>query len=180
MKEKSFCLVNWVFSSVVPENPFHAVKLRKYFMHMRVNEVAGCKSETFRNNHWRCAVKKGFPKNFANFTGKHLCCNLCLIKLQFWRPATLLKKTPTQGLSCEICEIFKNKLFEEHLWETSCKLSLKNKKRLEHRWFPVRFMSYLRTPFLLSFYERLVLKHQCGGLSLIKLPALWPKYLYQY
>ena len=29
--------------------------------------------------------------------------------------ATLLRKTPTQMLSCEICEIFKNNYFEEHL-----------------------------------------------------------------
>ena len=31
------------------------------------------------------------------------------------RPATLLKKTPTQVFSCEYCKIFKNIYFEEHL-----------------------------------------------------------------
>ena len=31
-------------------------------------------------------------KNFANLTGKHLCWNLFLIKLQVSRPATLLKR----------------------------------------------------------------------------------------
>ena len=30
------------------------------------------------------AVKKGILKNFANFTGKHLCWSLYLIKLQAW------------------------------------------------------------------------------------------------
>ena len=35
--------------------------------------------------------KKGVLKNFANFTGKHLCWSLFLIKLQVFRPATLLK-----------------------------------------------------------------------------------------
>ena len=37
-------------------------------------------------------------KNFAIFTRKYL----------YWRPATLLKETPTKVLSCEYCEIFKN------------------------------------------------------------------------
>ena len=45
--------------------------------------------------------------------------------MQFWRPATLLIKTPTQMLSSEICKIFKNNCFEEHLWTISSKLYLK-------------------------------------------------------
>ena len=39
--------------------------------------------------------KLGALKNVANFTGKHLCWSLFLIKLQTlkaWRPATLLKR----------------------------------------------------------------------------------------
>ena len=30
----------------------------------------------FRSSHRRCSVKKGVLKNFANFTGKHLCWSL--------------------------------------------------------------------------------------------------------
>ena len=44
-----------------------------------------------RSSHQRCSVKRGVLKNFAKFTGKHMCWSLCLIKLQTWRPATLLK-----------------------------------------------------------------------------------------
>ena len=44
-----------------------------------------------RSSHQRCSVKRGVLKNFANFTGKRMCWSLCLIKLQTWRPATLLK-----------------------------------------------------------------------------------------
>ena len=29
----------------------------------------------------KCFVKKGVVKNFANFTGKHLCWSLTLVKL---------------------------------------------------------------------------------------------------
>ena len=36
--------------------------------------------------------KKTNFKNFVNFTRKHLCWSLFLIKLLAWRPATLLKK----------------------------------------------------------------------------------------
>ena len=36
---------------------------------------------------------KAVLKNFATFTGKQLSWSLFLIKLQVWRPATLLKKT---------------------------------------------------------------------------------------
>ena len=31
------------------------------------------KATKARRGHWRCSVNKGFLKNFANFTGKHLC-----------------------------------------------------------------------------------------------------------
>ena len=60
-------------------------------------------------------------KNFTNFIEKHLCWSLFLIKLQAFRPTTVLKKTPMQVLSCEICGIFKNTYFEEYLRTTASK-----------------------------------------------------------
>ena len=33
---------------------------------------------------WRCSVKQGALKNFANFTGNNLCWSLFLIKLHSW------------------------------------------------------------------------------------------------
>ena len=60
-------------------------------------------------------LKIGVLKNFANLIGKQQCWSIFLIKLQAWSPATglqrYLKETPTQVLSCEICEIFKNTFF---------------------------------------------------------------------
>ena len=44
-----------------------------------------------------------------------MCWYLFLIELQAFRPATLSKKAPTQMFFQEICEIFKNIYFEEHL-----------------------------------------------------------------
>ena len=52
----------------------------------------------------------GVHKSFSNFIGKHLCWSLFLKNLQ-----AVLKKTPTQVFSIEVCKIFKNTFFTEHL-----------------------------------------------------------------
>ena len=55
--------------------------------------------------------KKAILKNFAIFTGKHLCYRLFLKQFQPRRPATILKETPTQVFFCEYCKIFKKTYF---------------------------------------------------------------------
>ena len=62
---------------------------------------------------------------FQKFTAKNLCWSFFLIKFQFWGPGTLLKKTPTQMLSCEIYKLFKSNYFEEHQWTSAFKQDLK-------------------------------------------------------
>ena len=44
----------------------------------------------FRSSHRTCFIKKAVLKNFAIFTGKHLCRNLFLIKLR--APCNFIKK----------------------------------------------------------------------------------------
>ena len=61
----------------------------------------------------RCSVKKGVLKNFAN-TGVFL--------------------TPTQMFSSQICEIFYNTYFEEHLWTTASINSMINLVWLYKNW----------------------------------------------
>ena len=56
-----------------------------------------------RNSHWNCSIKVGVHKNFIIFIGNRLCWSLFLIKLQVWRPATLL----IQVFSHEYFEILK-------------------------------------------------------------------------
>ena len=51
----------------------------------------------YRSSNQRRSVKKDFLKNFANFTGKHLCWSLYLIKLQAFKPATLLERDFNTG-----------------------------------------------------------------------------------
>ena len=62
----------------------------------------------YRSSHKGCSVRKGVLRNFAKFTGKHLCHNLFLNKVWGLRPATLLKERLTHLFSCEFCRIFKN------------------------------------------------------------------------
>ena len=71
----------------------------------------------YRSSHRRYSVKKGVLRNFAKFTGKHLCQSLFFNKvagLQLYR-----KETLAQVFSCEFCEISKNTFSTEHFWTTA-------------------------------------------------------------
>ena len=59
-------------------------------------------------------MKKGVLKKFPKFHRKAPVSESHFLK----------KETPTQVFSCEICEIFKNAYFEEHLRTTVFTLSL--------------------------------------------------------
>ena len=37
-----------------------------------------------RSSHWRCSLTKGVLRNFAKFTGKHLCQSLFFRDLQLY------------------------------------------------------------------------------------------------
>ena len=55
-----------------------------------------------------CSVTKRVHRNFAIFTGKHLCQSLSFHKVE--------KETLAQMFCYEFCEISKNAIFAEHLW----------------------------------------------------------------
>ena len=52
--------------------------------------------------------KKGVLKNFAKFTGKHQCWSLFINKLHC-QGFFIKRETPTQVLSCEVCNNKNNK-----------------------------------------------------------------------
>ena len=64
-----------------------------------------------RSSHRRCSAKKGVLKNDANFTGKHLCWSLFLIKFHVFRPATFLKRYCNMDVFLWNLWIFKEHLF---------------------------------------------------------------------
>ena len=68
----------------------------------------------YRSSHRRCSVRKGVLRNFAKFTGKHLCQSLFFNKV-----AVIKKEVLAQVFSCDFCEISKNTFFTEHLRATA-------------------------------------------------------------
>ena len=78
-------------------------------------KVFGVRLIITRSRHRRCSVKRGVLKNFANFTGKHLCWSLFLIMLQSFNPATFLKRDSNTGVLLWSLGNFQNVYFEERL-----------------------------------------------------------------
>ena len=68
-----------------------------------------------RGSHPGLFCKKGVRKDFTKCTGKSLCRSLFLIKLHVFRLELYQKETPVQVFSLELCRIFQNKFFTEHL-----------------------------------------------------------------
>ena len=65
-----------------------------------------------QNSRLEVLYKIGALRNFAKFTGKHLCRSLYfLMKLQAWGLQLYLKEFPTQVFSCEFCKNSKNFFF---------------------------------------------------------------------
>ena len=83
--------------------------------------------------------KIGVLKNFANFTGEHLCWSLFLTKFF----TDFIKNTPTQVFSCEICKIFKITFFHR-----TPPVAASVKRDSNTRCLPVEFAKFLRTLFL--------------------------------
>ena len=113
-----------VLSKDVLQNFFNFTEkflLRSLFF----NKVAGWKPQAFRSSPWRCSVKQGALKNFANLTGNNLCWSLSLIKLHSCG-LQLYQRRLRYGF-------FHVKLYyyEEHLWISTCKLCLKRDSNID-------------------------------------------------
>ena len=90
-----------------------------------------------RSSHRRCSVRKGVLRNFAKFTGKHLCQSLFLIKLQA-QASTLLQNT----------------FFTEHLWAL---LQIAHLKRLvSTKRSYIHERSIWKLPVCLSMFDPLM------------------------
>ena len=76
----------------------------------------------FRSSRPEVFCKKGVLRNFAKFTGKHLCQSLFFNKVAgLWPLACnfIKKEILAQVFSREFCKISKNTFFTEHLWTTA-------------------------------------------------------------
>ena len=75
--------------------------------------------EEFSNRSSRPEVfcRKGVLRNFAKFTGKHLCHSLFFNKVAGLRPATLLKKRLWHRcFPVNFAKFLKTPFLREHLW----------------------------------------------------------------
>ena len=63
--------------------------------------------------------KKRFLRNFAKFTGKHLCQSLFFNKVAGAASNFIKKETLARVFSCKFCEISKKTLFTEHVSATA-------------------------------------------------------------
>ena len=81
-------------------------------------EIGITKIKKNRSSRLQMFHKIDVLKDFAKFTGKHLCRSLFLNELG--SPCNFIKKEiPTQVFSCEFCKIFKNTFFTEHTQTTA-------------------------------------------------------------
>ena len=75
-----------------------------------------------RSSYWMRSVRKGVLRNFAKFTGKHLCQSPVFNEVAGLRRATLLKKRLCHRcFPVNFCKIFKNTFLTEHLRMTASK-----------------------------------------------------------
>ena len=70
----------------------------------KISSILTISHEIIRSSHWMCSARKSVLRNFAKFTGKHLCQS----------PFFNKKETLAQVFSCESWEISKNPFFTEH------------------------------------------------------------------
>ena len=138
----------------------------------------------YRSSHRKCFVKKVALKNFAYFTGRQLCWSLLIIKLQTLRPSTQVL------FSCEICEIFKETYFEEHLRTTASKRFLlispfylilgEYNGNSGLKWLRKTRIQYLRSSHqevflgkgVLNICSKFIGEHPCRSMISIKLLSL--------
>ena len=72
---------------------------------------------TTRSSHQRCSVRKGVLRNFAKFTGKHLCQVLFYNKVAGPEPATLLKQRLWHRcFPMNFAKFLRTPFLTEHFW----------------------------------------------------------------
>ena len=82
-------MVKWLFEHGAEPNQ----KLNNGSNEKKMTTDVNVSNFSFRRNRPEVSVKKGVLRNFAKFTGKHLCHRLFFNKVIGFRPATLFKKS---------------------------------------------------------------------------------------
>ena len=117
--------------------------------------------EENRSNHRRCSVRKGVLRNFAKFTGKHLCQSLLFNKIAGCRSLSniyQLNNYITNNLSPYLCGYRKGYNVQQAL----VSLIKKWKKILDDKGFGVAILTNLSNTFDILNHKLLIAKlHAC-------------------
>ena len=96
-------------------------------------------ASAYRSSRSQMFFKIVFLKNFANFTGKHICWSLFLIKLQAFRSSAVLKRDSNTGIILwNLRNLFKNTFFTEHVLTVTASVCSENLGKLEQLTNPSR------------------------------------------
>ena len=98
-----------------------------------------------KSSNQRWSVKKCALKNFAKFTGNHLCWSLFIIKLQAWGPATFFKRDSDTGVLRWNLQRFWEHLFWRAFVNPCVLLYL-------HRWFSLQRLKKLWWRFIMEIF----------------------------
>ena len=110
--KKSFFKYVVILKNLVFQNAFRYFIFRNFFFNSHSTTEYWkplVLLKLYRSSHRRCFFKKGVLRNFAKFTGKHLCQSLFFIKKKI---NFIKKETLAQVLSCKFCKISKNTFSE--------------------------------------------------------------------
>ena len=85
-----------------------------------------------RSSHRRCSVKRDAPKNFAYFTGKHLCRSLFLIILQL---KLYLKETPAECFPVKFEKFLRTPFLKNNCQTTAFDSTVFLNQRTHDEWY---------------------------------------------
>ena len=106
-------IICWDFVKI--EVAFYRCSIKKLFHKNHRKNTDLQPAILLRNSHRRSSVRKGFIRNFAKFTGKHLCQSL----FQASACSFVKKEALAKVFSREFCEVFKKVFLTEHLRRTA-------------------------------------------------------------
>ena len=129
---------------------------RTYFTGLYVSEIAVKYKKQQQPLEVFC--KKSYSQNFANFTGKHLCCSLFLIKLQVFR-------LQHRRFHTKFCEIFKNTYFEEHPLTTASREASKTFANIARGLRMITGVLVALIPYSTFLRRKLYIKKTCFKVS---------------
>ena len=113
---ETFQTLVWKFLFCIQQKVFWVCIFPNFVLvqHIVVQKLVKTKS-----SHRQCSLRKGFLRNFAEFTGKHLCQCLYFNKVAGLACNLVKIETLAQVFSCEFSKVSKYSFFIEYVWGTA-------------------------------------------------------------